>query len=58
LENRVTTYAIAAGSVLVLGLLVPLFARGLTISLFLLALVIVGVEVVRSIVLREAPQQS
>jgi hypothetical protein len=58
LENRVTTYVIAAGSVLVLGLLVPLFARGLTISLFLLALVIVGVEVVRSIVLREAPQQS
>jgi hypothetical protein len=58
LENRVTTYAIAAGSVLVLGLLVPLFARGWTISLFLLALVIVGVEVVRSIVLREAPQQS
>jgi hypothetical protein len=58
LENRVTTYAIAAGSVLVLGLLVPLFARGWTISLFLLALVIVGVEVVRNIVLREAPQQS
>jgi hypothetical protein len=57
LENRVTTYAIVAGSVLVLGLLVPLFARGWTISLFLLALVIVGVEVVRNIVLRETPQQ-
>jgi hypothetical protein len=57
LENRVTTYAIVAGSVLVLGLLVPLFARGWTISLFLLALVIVGVEVVRNIVLREAQQQ-
>jgi hypothetical protein len=56
LENRVTTYAIVAGSVLVLGLLVPLFARGWTISLFLLALVIVGVEVVRNIVLRETPQ--
>jgi hypothetical protein len=56
LENRLTTYAIVAGSVLVLGLLVPLFARGWTISLFLLALVIVGVEVVRNIVLREAPQ--
>jgi hypothetical protein len=54
LENRLTTYAIVAGAVLVLGLLVPLFARGWTISLFLLALVIVGVEVVRSIVLREA----
>jgi hypothetical protein len=56
LENRVTTYAIAAGSVLVLGLLAPLFARGWTMSLLLLALVIVGVEVVRNIVLREAPQ--
>jgi hypothetical protein len=57
LQKRVTTYAIAAGSVLVLALLVPLFARGWTISLFLLALVIVGVEVVRNIVLRETPQQ-
>jgi hypothetical protein len=56
LENRVTTYAIAAGSVLVLGLLAPLFARGWTMSLLLLALVIVGIEVVRNIVLREAPQ--
>jgi hypothetical protein len=58
LENRVTTYAIAAGAVLVLGLLAPLFARGWTISLVLLALVIVGVEVVRNIVLREAQQPS
>jgi hypothetical protein len=56
LQNRVTTYAIAAISVLVLGLLAPLFARGWTISLLLLALVIVGVEVVRNIVLREAQQ--
>jgi hypothetical protein len=56
LENRVTTYAIAAGSVLVLGLVAPLFARGWTMSLLLLALVIVGIEVVRNIVLREAPQ--
>ena len=57
LQNRVTTYAIAAMAVLVLGLLAPLFARGWTMSLLLLALVIVGVEVVRSIVLREAQQQ-
>jgi len=55
-ESRVTTYAIAAGSVLVLGLLAPLFARGWTTSLLLLALVIVGIEVVRNILLREAPQ--
>jgi hypothetical protein len=58
LQNRVTTYAIVAVSVLVLGLLVPLFARGWTISLLLLALVIIGVEVIRNIVLREAPQQT
>ena len=56
LQNRVTTYAIVAISVLVLGLIAPLFARGWAMSLLLLALVIVGVEVVRNIVLREAPQ--
>jgi hypothetical protein len=42
--------------VLVLGLIAPLFARGWTMSLLLLAVVIVGVEVVRNIALREAPQ--
>ena len=54
LENRLATYAIAAGAVLVLGLIAPLFARGWTSSLILLALIIVGVEVVRNIVQREA----
>ena len=54
LENRLATYSIAAGSVLVLGLIAPLFARGWTSSLILLALVIGGVEVVRNIVEREA----
>jgi hypothetical protein len=57
LEKRMTTYAIVAVSVLVLGLLAPLFARGWTTSLLLLALVVVGVEVVRNIVLREAAHQ-
>ena len=33
LQNRVTTYALVAVSVLVLGLLVPLFARGCMMSL-------------------------
>jgi hypothetical protein len=56
LQNRVTTYTIVATSVLVLGLIVPLFARGWAMSLLLLALVIVGVEVVRNIALRDAPQ--
>ena len=54
LENRLATYSIAAGAVLVLGLIAPLFARGWTTSLILLALVIGGVEVVRNIVQREA----
>ena len=54
LQSRPTTYAIVAGSVLVLGLIAPLFARGWTVSLLLLALVIAGVEVVRAIVEREA----
>ncbi len=54
LENRVATYAIVAGAVLVLALIAPLFARGWTSTLLLLALLIVGVEVVRNIVQREA----
>ena len=54
LQNRVTTYSIVAVSVLVLGLIAPLFARGWATTLVLLALVIVGVEVVRNIVQREA----
>jgi hypothetical protein len=58
LQKRVQTYAIAAGSVLVLGLIAPLFARGWTMTLLLLALVIVGVEVVRRIVLGEAEQKT
>ena len=58
LENRVTTYALAAGALLVLALVAPAIARGWLSALVLLALIIVGVEVVRNIVLREAPRQS
>ena len=54
LENRLATYSVAAGAVLVLALIAPLFARGWMSSLILLALVIGGVEVVRYIVQREA----
>ncbi len=57
LESRVWTYTIAVVALLVLALVAPLFARGWLMSLVLLALVIVGVEVVRNIVLREAHQQ-
>jgi hypothetical protein len=53
LENRLATYSIAAVVLLVLALLVPLFTRGWAISLVLVALAILGVEVLRSIVQRE-----
>jgi hypothetical protein len=42
----------------VLVLVAPAIARGWLSALVLLALVIVGVEVVRNIVLREAPAHS
>ena len=58
LENRVTTYALAAGALLVLALLAPAIARGWLSALVLLVLVVVGVEVIRNIVLREAPPHS
>jgi hypothetical protein len=54
LENRPATYAIAAGCLLVLALVAPLFTRGWATSLVLLALAVVGVEVIRNIVQREA----
>jgi hypothetical protein len=56
LENRLTTYAVAAGALLVLVLVAPAIARGWLSALVLLGLIAVGVEVVRSVALREAPQ--
>ena len=56
LQNRLATYAIVACSVLVLALIAPLFARGWATTLLLFVLVVVGVEVVRNIVQREAQQ--
>ena len=53
LENRVTTYGIAAVTLLVLALVAPLFARGWLMSLVLIGLAVAGIEVVRSIVRRE-----
>jgi hypothetical protein len=53
LENRVTTYGIAAVALLVLALVAPLFARGWLMSLVLIGLAVAGIEVVRSIVSRE-----
>ena len=56
LQNPWASYGIAAGCLLILGLVAPLFARGWATSLVTLALAIVGVEVVRRTVLREAAQ--
>ena len=56
LESRPATYAIAAVALLVVALVAPPIARGWLTALVLIALVVVGVEVVRSIALREEPQ--
>jgi amino acid transporter len=56
LENRWATYGIAVGVLIVLALIAPLFTRGWAISLALVVLAIVGVEVARSTVQREAAQ--
>ena len=58
LEDRVKTYAIVAGALLVIALVAPVFARGWIMALLLIALVVAGVEVVRNIVHREAQQPS
>jgi len=58
LQNRLTTYAIAAGALLVLVLAAPAFSRSGAMTLILLGLVVAGVEVVRNIVQREATQPS
>jgi hypothetical protein len=57
-ENRLTTYAIAAGCLLILALVAPLFTRGWAAALALVVLVVIGIEVTRNIVLREAQQST
>jgi hypothetical protein len=57
LENRATTYVIAAGALLALVLVAPQIARGWLSALILIGLIVAGIEVVRNIVLREAQQQ-
>ena len=56
LEKRLTTYALAAGALLVLALVAPAVARGWLSALVLLGLIVAGIEVVRRVALREAPQ--
>ncbi len=57
LEGRPTTYGIAAVALLAIVLVAPALARGWLSALVLIVLVVVGVEVVRNIVQREAHQQ-
>ena len=52
-ENPLLTYAAVAGLVLVVAALVPLFQRGWSSVLVFVALIVVGVEVLRRFVLRE-----
>jgi len=54
-ESRATTYAIAAGCLLVLALVVPTVAHGWVMTLILVALIVAGIETIRNIVVREAP---
>jgi hypothetical protein len=55
LENRATTYVIAAGALLALVLVAPQIARGWLSALILIGLIVAGIEVVRNIVLRGPP---
>ena len=54
LENRLATYGLAAVAVLALLLVAPQLSRGWLSALLLVGLVVAGIEVVRSIVLRES----
>ena len=56
LESRPTTYTIAAVALLVIALVAPAVARGWLMTLLLIVLVVAGIEVVRSLALRGAPQ--
>ena len=58
LQSRPTTYGIAAVALLALVLVAPQLARGWFGAVLLIALVVAGVEAIRRIVLREAPQPS
>ncbi len=51
LENRLATYAVAAGALLVLALVAPTVATSWVMALILIVLIVAGIEVVRRIVL-------
>ena len=51
-----TTYLIAVGALLALVLVAGQIARGWLSALVLIGFIVVGIEVVRAIVVRETPQ--
>ena len=51
LENRLATYAVAAGALLVLSLVAPTVVTSWVMALILIVLIVAGIEVVRRIVL-------
>jgi hypothetical protein len=53
LENRLATYAVAAGALLVLALVAPTVATSWVMALILIVLIVAGIEVVRRIALGE-----
>ena len=53
LQSRLTTYVIAAAALLVIALFAPTVATSWVMALLLIALIVGGIEVVRSIVRRE-----
>jgi hypothetical protein len=53
LENRLATYAVAAGALLVLALVAPAVATSWVMALILIVLIVAGIEVVRRIALGE-----
>lgn len=54
LKSRPTTYGVAAVALLALALVAPQFSRGWLSAIVLIGLAVVGIEVVRNIVLRDA----
>ena len=58
LQSRVTTYVIAAAALLVISLVAPTVATSWVMALLLIALIVVGIEVVRGIVQREIVQST
>jgi hypothetical protein len=55
LQSRPATYGVVAVALLAISLVAPQLSRGWLSALLLIGFVVVGVEVVRGIVLREAP---